>query len=221
MSKTLEQYVNDGYVVIPARIIAAAGIFASNDKLRPILGCVRVFRNDNNEIEAWSTDSYRALRLFWPDKVNGDNKYDLMVNLVALKATKIVPARPKLDQYVAIMSNGDMTSVTLLNHAVGKHYDEGGSATVKNVDGKYPNMKQLWKFDWTPSRIRSLPTLNAHYTSDMFKCADVALSVPKDAVLCEFYPGENSFEPVCFIARSSGATLCGMRAEMLLMPVRK
>lgn len=222
MYKTIEEYAHDKFIMVPAKPLMAATLFTTKATMRyPMLATVRVFRNKDGMCEMWSTDTYRAVRIFWPDKVNDpDFEYDVLVDMHELKASKILKARPSNDDWVAIQPLDGCVRVTVIS-AKDKPVKEVGVVNLMtHYYDKFPNFNQLWGI-LEEDRVRSVPTLNSKYIADVFKCADIALDSPDKAsnTVVEMIPGDGCMKPVMF--RATNPVRKDARVEALVMPVRR
>lgn len=221
MRNKLMDYVNDKFIMIPAKPLMAAAIFTTKATTRyPMLTTVRVFRN-KDMCEMWASDTYRAVRIYWPDKLNDPTfEYDLLVDMHELKATKVLKARPTDDDWVALLPFEHWIQATVINSKT-KPVSEVASVNLStHASDKFPDFNKLWHFV-EDSQVRAFPTLNSKYIADVFKCADIALDSPDKAsnTVVEMIPGDGCMKPVMF--RATNPVRRDTRVEALVMPVRK
>lgn len=217
---TLKEYVDNKFTLVPAKPLMAAAIFTTKATTHyPTLTTVRVFRNKDGMCEMWATDTYRAVRVYWPDKVNDpDFDYDFLVDVHELKSKKILNAKPTDDDWLALMPFDNWLQATMVNSKA-TPVVEGGSANLStHAYDKFPNLNLLFGII-DDDRVRSVPTLNAKYVADVFKCADAALGSKSGVVTVEMIPGDSYMKPVMFSATNPNRRDAGV--EALVMPIRK
>lgn len=192
--------------------------FASTDPTRAVLNGVH-YNAKKRVLEA--TDGRVAVRVpvceradeFPPTKAGGAAMPDAIIPTAAFKrALANVPARntlPVLD-YVRVAGDGERITMTATD------LDTEQAVTAKAIDGRYPDLDQVWP--------TAAPTLSIVLASGLLKrIAEYAdrhgkeTGKPGCAITFEF---TGALEPVRFGFELENALGESVRAEGVLMPIR-
>ena len=212
-----------GYVFVRARTFAAAAVYASKDKSRPVLGAVEITTDENGKVGATATDSYRLGHFesmpFSPVK----SKPEVNILLDVAELGKFVSASPKVTEWLAIRETeryGQMViEVTKLNTDTSSDsiITMGQTTYVQKVDGNFPDWKQLVgnTSRYTDSKQQNVgPNLNTNYVNDCLKSMNIAVSYTGPASTSFIHGDEVT--PIIF----ESANEAGEYGLVLLMPIR-
>ena len=185
---------------INAQHLRAAASFASKDKTRPILGCVRVWDGEKG-YRLVSTDSYKLIG-FEQGEVDGEKSVRLSV-----KATFITPLKKsdKTVEFGKVDKAAHLVEAKITNSLGGVRTEHWAL-----VDGNYPNYQDL------------MPKVDHSKTFESFELSPEYLSQAGKAVSTAFGDkahiaiwGQGRLKPVWFESQDKDTRCFG-----IIMPIR-
>ena len=217
-----EDWQNDGWTIVTARALAAAGSFCSNDTGRPTLGAVCIETNEEGTYLS-GTDSYKFARIRNRNMTKNPSGR-IMVKWSQLKKCRLITAKPKANAMVAIRqfepSNEypmGCVRVKVLEPAYVGH-ELAGSATLDVIEGSFPSWEKLDGHkaligDKKQSNVG--PGLNTSFLISIFKTIELAVSDCGGAIT-QFVHGGSCMQPIYFHAENAS----GESIWTIQMPVR-
>lgn len=201
----------EGYVFVTARAMAAAALFTSKDKYRPVLEYVHVVTRDN-KVMAEGTDAYRILRATSrAHHKEGPKPCDFLVSPKVLKQCGILSTRPKACAWLAMRPIEGMVHVIAFEE--GKAERVTHNTEVPMGSGSYPDFDVFFKLNYKKSDEQA-PYLNTSYLIETLKAMEMAVS--HEGMSTTGFRHGSVLEPMYFTS-SNTCESC----EAIVMPVRK
>lgn len=227
MYYTYDTLKQDGWTLIKANTVAAASLYVSKDKTRPILGSICVEVNEEGT-SATATDSYKLGHFVSMDPgINEPNKF--LLKWEPIKNAKLLTTSPKRCTWLAIRRTFDERNLPMLDLMTldysGVAFTKVGQLTIDEVEGNFPDWKQLdGRDDYLKNPVKKAkdgtsnpnesPYLNTSFLIDVFKSIEKAVSDNGDAVTQILH--RHLMEPMYLMAHNKS----GESALALMMPVR-
>ena len=188
---------------INAQCFRAAATFASKDKTRPILGCVRVW-DDKAGYRLVSTDSYKLIG-FEHGEVDGEKSVRLSVKACHASSLK---KSDKLIEFGKVDEAAHLVEVSIFSRA----NSESAIRTEywELVDGNFPNYEQL-----LPKVDHNKPFESFEDNPEFLAQASKAVSTAFGDTAYMAIWGQGRLKPVWFEAQDKNTRCFG-----IIMPVR-